>query len=283
MTDPTTELVEVTQEDIETLARIHEEGGNKAAAFTLRQVGAVGCVLESQAQLIARHRLSTRSMAPEQVEVAASVYELQKTVGRLCEALRGVISSGANSYRNGDQKHDDVVIAQGAYTDCIAALGGSPLADELERLAKKATPGPYDVTTTGLVRALRDDLAVPIFEPRQSYDPLPAPTVRYPSGKVQFRKNSEGAKISRAFREERANSQLVAALLNSLPAILAALRTQPQPDIQSLLAGERRKAISEIVEWLRSPAGKGDDDGIDYADGFADQIEARSLSGEVGG
>lgn len=51
-------LLPVTPEDIEFLARITEAGGNKAAAFTLRSVGAVGIVLEAQAQVIAAHRQS---------------------------------------------------------------------------------------------------------------------------------------------------------------------------------------------------------------------------------
>lgn len=41
----------------------------------------------------------------------------------------------------------------------------------------------------------------------------------------------------------------------------------------------RRQALEEIKKWLRSPEGKGSDAGIDYADGFADQIE-RMMTGE---
>ena len=32
--------------------------------------------------------------------------------------------------------------------------------------------------------------------------------------------------------------------------------------------------VETIVKWLRSEQGKGSDAGVDYADGFADQIEA---------
>ena len=35
---------------------------------------------------------------------------------------------------------------------------------ELERLAKAATPGPWDTVSTNRVRAIKGDLAVPIFE-----------------------------------------------------------------------------------------------------------------------
>jgi len=42
----------------------------------------------------------------------------------------------------------------------------------------------------------------------------------------------------------------------------------------------RREALEEIKKWLRSPEGKGSDAGIDYADGFADQIERMMTGGK---
>ena len=101
------------------------------------------------------------------------------------------------------------------------------VAEALERLAALATPGPYDVGPCNLVRALRDDLAVPLFEPRDTFmDPIPAPTVRDGAGDLVFRAGSNGARTSRALKQEVVNSQLVAALLNNLPTIIAALKAQ---------------------------------------------------------
>lgn len=61
----TNESVEVTPEDIETLALLHEAFGNQPAAFTLRNVGVVGTVLEVQAQIIAKHRTRHQSQERE--------------------------------------------------------------------------------------------------------------------------------------------------------------------------------------------------------------------------
>lgn len=72
------QLLPVTQADIELLARIHEAGGNNAAAFTLRQIGAVGCVLETQAQLIASHRISS-SETETRLRAALEFYAKPRT------------------------------------------------------------------------------------------------------------------------------------------------------------------------------------------------------------
>ncbi len=53
-TQPPADAVEAAM--IAVLARVHEIGGNKAAAFTLRQVGPVGQVLEDQLAAIATLR-----------------------------------------------------------------------------------------------------------------------------------------------------------------------------------------------------------------------------------
>lgn len=97
------------------------------------------------------------------------------------------------------------------------------LGREIERLAAKATPGPFDSMPGYLIRAIRGDVAVPLFETREIYDPLRAPTVRDSRGKVQFRAGSHDAQVSRSERQKHANTQLVALLLNNVPLILQAL------------------------------------------------------------
>lgn len=105
------------------------------------------------------------------------------------------------------------------------------LAADLRALGERATPGPYDTTMTGLVRALRGDLAIPIFESRWPYaDTRVAPAVREASGKVQFRSESEGARIAMASAAEWSNVKLAAALLNNLDTIIAALEAQEKND-----------------------------------------------------
>ncbi|MES2173895.1 MAG: hypothetical protein V4523_08095 [Pseudomonadota bacterium] len=93
---------------------------------------------------------------------------------------------------------------------------------ELRELLAKATAGPYDhMEGMGIVRALRGDVAIPLFETRTPWhDPQHgAPTVRL-AGRVIFRANSEGAKTSEALGREWNNAALVAAALNALPALL---------------------------------------------------------------
>ena len=97
--------------------------------------------------------------------------------------------------------------------------------DALEALLAEATPGPFDRHSTDLVRAIRGDLAVPLFEPRSPLgDPdMPAPTVR-DGRRVIFKAGSFDAKFSAAMKREAANVRLVVALLNSAPAIISELR-----------------------------------------------------------
>jgi hypothetical protein len=93
---------------------------------------------------------------------------------------------------------------------------------ELRALLAKATGGPWDhLEGMGIVRALRGDVAIPLFETRTPWhDPQHgAPTVRL-AGEVVFRANSEGAKTSEALGREWNNAALVAAALNALPALL---------------------------------------------------------------
>lgn len=98
----------------------------------------------------------------------------------------------------------------------------------LEAAKAKATPGPYDVGPCNIVRAIRGELAIPLFEPRFAFDALPAPTVRDKSGKVIFRANSHDARLSRSMAQEIANSALIVELVNNLPEIIAALKAQEQ-------------------------------------------------------
>lgn len=103
---------------------------------------------------------------------------------------------------------------------------------ELARLAEAATPGPWDrMAGRGLVRAIRDDLAVPLFEPLEPYsDPLlDAPTCRV-GGEVIFRANSQAARESAAIRQAVHNAAFIAAAnpdrVLALIAEVAALRAQ---------------------------------------------------------
>jgi hypothetical protein len=108
------------------------------------------------------------------------------------------------------------------------------LADKIEALAAKATSGPFDTLAGSMVRAIRGDCAIPILESRSPYDwTAKAPTVRQSDGSVLFRAGTLGAAHSRAFREEHANLELVAALLNNLPAILAVLRARSNEGVST--------------------------------------------------
>jgi hypothetical protein len=91
----------------------------------------------------------------------------------------------------------------------------------LKAMLAEATPGPYDISS-GLLRAIRGDRAVPMFEVREIWwDPeRPAPTVRHFSGKVQFRAGSQAAKIAHAFKMEGRNLRAVHAALSTLPALI---------------------------------------------------------------
>ena len=85
--------------------------------------------------------------------------------------------------------------------------------NQLKNLAEAATPGPWDhMKGRNLVRAIRDDLAVPLFEAQEPYsDPLlGAPTCRV-GREVVFRANSEGARQSAAMRQEHHNAAFIAA------------------------------------------------------------------------
>jgi len=98
----------------------------------------------------------------------------------------------------------------------------SPDLDALEKLADEATPGEWKrMPGRGLVRAIRDDLAVPLFEPLEPYsDPLlTAPTCRV-GKEVVFRANSQGARESAAIRQAIHNAAFVAA---ANPATIKAL------------------------------------------------------------
>lgn len=79
--------------------------------------------------------------------------------------------------------------------------------------AEKATPGPWDnMPGRNLVRAIRGDLAVPLFEAMEPYsDPLlETPTCRVGKN-VVFRANSQGARQSAALRQECHNAAYIAA------------------------------------------------------------------------
>lgn len=90
----------------------------------------------------------------------------------------------------------------------------------LRALVEKATPGPFD-HRDGLVRAIRGEMAVPLFEARPVYDPsVKAPTVRFPDGEVIFRAGSHDARHSFAEHQCRKNGEALAAILNALPALL---------------------------------------------------------------
>jgi hypothetical protein len=77
-----------------------------------------------------------------------------------------------------------------------------------------------------LVRALRGDRAVPLFDVRDVWhDPeSPPPTVRRADGTVLFRAGSEGARTSAAIKQAHANCRGLTAILNALPSLLAAAR-----------------------------------------------------------
>ena len=116
---------------------------------------------------------------------------------------------------------------------------------ELARLAEAATQGPWDrMVGRGLVRAIRDDLAVPLFEPLEPYsDPLlDAPTCRV-GGKVVFRANSQAARESAAIRQAVHNAAFIAA---ANPATVLALLSEI-----AALRDYGRDVAKEAVEYRR--------------------------------
>ena len=99
-------------------------------------------------------------------------------------------------------------------------------AARLEVLLERATKGPFEyMEGPNLIRALRGDLAVPLFEIREPYcDPdMPVPTVRL-GDKVVCRANSRAARDSASRKQGRANGRFLLEVLNALPALLSERR-----------------------------------------------------------
>lgn len=112
--------------------------------------------------------------------------------------------------------------------------------EELRRLAEKATPGPWmRMTGRELVRAIRGDLAVPLFEALEPIcDPaLAAPTVRV-GKEVVFRANSAGARKSASMKQQAANAAYIAA---ANPAVILALLAERAADKARIAHLERRE------------------------------------------
>ena len=137
----------------------------------------------------------------------------------------------------------------------------TPLAEriaELQELMARATEGPYDhMEGRGLVRALRGDMAIPLYEVQEAnYDPArPAPTVRQHDGSVLFRAKSHNAETSVGFRRQRANGDFLCAILNTLPDLLASHAAQ-KARIAELEAGLRALlALPLMCKWTRETAG----------------------------
>ena len=167
---------------------------------------------------------------------------------------------------------------------------------ELARLAEAATQGPWDrMVGRGLVRAIRDDLAVPLFEPLEPYsDPLlDAPTCRV-GGKVVFRANSQAARESAAIRQAvhnaafivAANPTTVLALLSEIAALRGDLtETRVAADLlvssvrADLRQAERqrdklRKALEEIADEAPYRSGYCQSD-VEYGPALsADEMQA---------
>jgi hypothetical protein len=97
-----------------------------------------------------------------------------------------------------------------------------PDLDALEKLADEATPGPWErMPGRGLVRAIRDDLAVPLFEPLEPYaDPLLEASTCRVGKDVVFRANSQAARESAAIRQAVHNA---AFMVGAQPATIKAL------------------------------------------------------------
>jgi hypothetical protein len=132
--------------------------------------------------------------------------------------------------------------------------------DALEKLADEETPGEWErMPGRGLVRAIRDDLAVPLFEPLEPYaDPmLSAPTCRV-GKEVVFRANSQAARESAAIRQGCHNARFIAA---ANPATIKALIAELK---------EAREHLARCVELVPAPGA------IDAADAFL----ARNGKGE---
>lgn len=141
---------------------------------------------------------------------------------------------------------------------------------KLRQAAEAATPGPWDrMPGRGLVRAIRDDLAVPLFEPLEPYsDPLlDAPTCRV-GGEVVFRANSQAARESAAIRQGVHNAAFIAlanpaAVLDLLDEI-AKLRAEHEADMDLVAeVGEnlqsQRNTITRLEAELSAARARGDD------------------------
>jgi hypothetical protein len=118
-------------------------------------------------------------------------------------------------------------------------LAGSGVAGELERLAAKATPGPWEVDT---------------LKSEGEYGSGPDTTVGYEVSAIY---NAKGEALFDALNSDAitvhdevsdANAKLIVALRNNLPTILQSLRAHPAPDQSAHCSGE-------VVEGLRIAAG----------------------------
>ena len=119
---------------------------------------------------------------------------------------------------------------------------------ELEALVGRATPGPYD-HRSGLVRAIRGDMAVPLFEVRGVYDPtIIPPTVRYPDGKVLFKAGSHDARHSYAEHQRGRNGDALAAILNTLSDLLSTIRSQEAALVELRGENEELKHEAELFD-----------------------------------
>lgn len=126
--------------------------------------------------------------------------------------------------------------------------------DHLEQLARAATPGPYDhMRGRGLVRAIRDDLAIPLFEALQPYgDPVEAaPTCRV-GKEVVFRANSTAARDSAEMKRQWRNGEYAAALdPAAVLRLIAAAR-------RSVAATDLEKALRDILPAVEAHLMTGD-------------------------
>jgi hypothetical protein len=119
-------------------------------------------------------------------------------------------------------------------------LAGSGVAGELERLAAKATPGPWDVYPQPIKNA--DDALSELSYQVEHTEPLaPALYLLNAGGKCPA--------LTGCGPTSEANAKLIAALVTNLPTILQSLRAHPAPDQSAHCSGEVVEVVARAIEF----------------------------------
>jgi hypothetical protein len=189
----------------------------------------------------------------------------------ICMSVLGSSRGGPHGCPHAGQVHSG--LAKAVLAARPEPLAGSGVAGELERLAAKATPGPWEVDT---------------LKSEGEYGSGPDTTVGYEVSAIYNAKgealfdalNSDAITVHEEYPDEDgyslaydevsdANAKLIVALRNNLPTILQSLRAHPAPDQSAHCSGEVVEVVAEAIwrsNWQRSrgPDGTWDSFAGDY-------------------